>query len=88
MRLKNTFEIVDVTGEYMAVPVGAEAETFGGVIALSETAAFLLKQMESPKTVEELTGLLTQQYEISEKAAAEDISTAIEQFRELGIIEE
>ena len=88
MKLKNTFEIVDVVGECVAVPVGTETEKFSGVIALSETAAFLLKQMEKPKTSEELVELLTEQYEISRDRATEEISKALIQFEELGLIEE
>lgn len=42
------FEIVRLDDECMAVPVGDEATSFHGVVALSEPAAFLLEQMTEP----------------------------------------
>ena len=88
MKLKSSFDIIDVAGEYLAVPIGADADSFSGVVALSETAAYLLKQMRTAKTTEELVSILTERYDISKDDAAKEISTAIDTFLHLDIIEE
>ena len=88
MRIRPNFDIVDIAGEYMAVPVGDEAVSFSGVVALSEAAAFLLKSMNEPKTKEELAALLTQEYEVGLSAAKEDVDKLMETLLEIGVIEE
>ena len=88
MILKPSFEIVDVAGEYMAIPVGKLADSFGGIVTLSETAAFLLKNMKTEKTVDELAHLLSQEYDIDEKKAFDEVSKAIVLFGNLSLIED
>ncbi len=87
MKFKSCFEVVDVADEYLAIPVGEIAKSYGGVVALSETAAFLLKQMITPKTKEELTDLLVRNYEINLESAKKQIDTALILFDQLGLIE-
>ena len=88
MKKKADYEIVQVEDEYMAVPVGEETLTFKGVVTLSESAAFLLKHMEQPKSMEDLLGLLTQEYEVDEETARADLARIIEIFLNLGLITE
>ena len=54
MKLKCSFEVIDMGGELIAVPVGDEAASFNGVVALSYAAAFLLKELKKPKSEKEL----------------------------------
>lgn len=82
------FEIVDVVGEYLAIPVGKNADSYEGIITLSETAAFLLKQLNRDRTKEELVELLTQEYEVEASKAITEIDKAISLFADLGIIAE
>ena len=87
MKIKTDFEITDVADESLLIPVGENATTFGGIVALSETAAFLLRQLSSDRTSEELVDLLTKEYEIDVSKARIDIDNAIKLFKELEIIE-
>ncbi len=80
------FEIVDIADEHVAVPVGEEAKSFHGVVALSGAAAFLLKKLETPKSQEELLTLLTQEYDVAPELAKEDIGKLIRTLSEMGII--
>ena len=87
MRIKKDFEITDVAEESLLIPVGENASNFSGIVVLSETAAFLLKQLSSDKTPEELIELLTKEYEVDVPKAKIDIDKAIQLFKELDIIE-
>lgn len=80
------FEVVTVADEHMAVPIGEEAVSFHGVVALSEAAAFLLNKMDEPRTKEELVDLLCREYDVDRATAEKDVDEIIIKFRELKII--
>ena len=88
MKLKPTFEIVQVADEYLAVPVGAAAGVFHGIVALSEAAAFLLQNAQGDSTEEELVQLLLDNYQVDEETAYQDLRSLTEKLRQLGMIEE
>ena len=80
------FEIVRLADEWMAVPVGDEASSFHGVVALSEAAAFLLNLLKEPRKEEELLNILLEQYEVDRATAEADMQSAIKMFREMKLI--
>ena len=88
MKKSNRFEIVDVSDEYMAVPVGEEAENFKGVVALSEPAAFLLKNMEECKSKEELIELVLREYDVDRATVTSDVDKIIQTFLDIGLIDQ
>ena len=88
MHLSSNFEIVDVAGEYIAVPVGETMSTFHGVVALTDATAFILKKMTEPKNTAELIYLLTSEYDVEPRKAEQDINQIIPKLLAMGIIEE
>lgn len=70
----------------MAVPVGEKANTFKGVIALSEAAAYLLSHMEHDRSKEDLIALLITEFDVTESIAKKDIEMFIDRFSQLGLI--
>ena len=88
MKKSENYKVVEVAGDYMAVPVGSEAKAFHGVIALSEPAAFLLKKMNDQTTKDDLKMFLIEEYNVEETVAVEDIERFIEELFQLKIIEE
>lgn len=87
MILKSSFEVIQVADDYMAVPVGEEAQRFNGVVALSEAAAYLLRQMRTPRSREDLVRLLTEEYDVSRETAEHDVDAVVENLTGLGVIE-
>ncbi len=87
MIIKSTMEIVDVANEYMIIPTGDAASSFKGIVALNECSAFLLKNMKTEKTEEELTELLMSQYLVDKATAEKDIHIFIEKLSNMGVIE-
>lgn len=86
MIFSSKYEIVDIADEYIAVPVGEGAINNKRVIALSNAAAFLLKQMSSQKTKEELIELLIDEYDLEKRIAIKDIDTFLETMINMGLI--
>lgn len=90
MRIKEGFELQNVCGEHLIVPAGEENVDFSKIISLNSTAAYLwgrVCDMES-FTIETLTDLLTQEYEVDETTAREDSQMITGRWIEIGIAEE
>lgn len=63
MKLKYPFETVQLDDETVAIPVGKGATELEGILRVNETAAFILKQLESDTTPEAITDALAKEYE-------------------------
>ena len=88
MQIKSNFEIVEIAGQHLLIPVGDESKSFNGVVAISEDAAFLLRNMHTPKTEDEIISLLLDNYEVNESVAQNDVHKFIGQLRQMKLIEE
>ena len=87
MKIKNTMEIVDVANEYMVIPTGDAATSLKGIVALNECSAFLLNNMKTEKTEEELVELLMSEYLVDKAKAEKDVQLFIEKLINMGVIE-
>lgn len=88
MIMKPGFELVEMADEHLAVPVGDNASSFKGVVALSEAAFFLLKNLNVQQTKESLLALLINEYEVEDSVAASDLDALLSTLFELKLIEE
>lgn len=88
MRVNEFFEITDVAGEYLAIPIGNDANSINGVVVLNEASAFLLKQMKAPKSKADLVDLLISEYEVDFTNAKKDIDELIEKLIKIGLVME
>lgn len=76
----------EIVGEYMLIPTGQLSMTSSGVITISESAAYLWRNMKEGKTIPQLCELLLNEYEVDEETAQRDISEMIDSMTELNII--
>ena len=88
MVFSNSFEITEVSGEYMLVPIGEAALSMRGIVAINEPVAFLLKSMYESKSREELVSILTSNYDVDEETASNDVNNLTEKLLQLGVIGE
>jgi len=84
---KKGFDIVEIAGEYMAVPVGETSQEFNGVVALTEATAFILKHLDVPKGKDELTQLLLDEYDADKATIERDLDIVIQKMIGIGLIE-
>ncbi len=62
MKLKYQFVVMDMGGEFAAVPVGENSENFHGMLKLNGTAADILGQLQEETTPEKVHAYLKQKY--------------------------
>ena len=85
--IKNSdFELINISDEHLAIPIGEEATRFHGVVALSETAAYLLQEMNKTRTKAELVEILLREYQVDRITAENDVNDIIKKFAELNLI--
>ena len=87
MKIKTGFELVEVAGEYIAVPVGQRANLFKGVVALTDAGAFLFRYMKQDRSEEELLKKLIDEYDVTADTARKDVEGFLNKMLKLGLVE-
>lgn len=87
LMIKNLeFEIVEISGEYMAIPVGESAHNLKGIVALNSASAFLLREMETQKSKQDLVRMLCSEFDVDEATAQCDVQSFIDKLLSIGVI--
>ena len=81
MKIKDGFMLRQIAGTWLVVPIGERVVDFNGMITLSDTGAFLWKQLENETSSEELLSSLLSEYEVDEETAKADLAEFLEQLK-------
>ncbi len=89
MKVKNGFNLREVCGENIIVAEGDENIDFSNIISMNESSAYLWQEVQKLDnfTIDTLTQLLCEQYDIDEATAKKDVTTLATQWAAAGIIE-
>ena len=89
MKAKKGFKLRQICGENIIVADGIENIDFSSIISMNESSAYLWQAIQDKEqfSTEELTTLLTEQYEVDEATALADSQTLVDQWLKAGIIE-
>ena len=88
MRLKHSFEIVDVGDEIIAVPVGDSAAKMHAVLKFNKTGREVFALMQEPTTEEAIVNALEEKYPNQRESLTAYVHKFVQRFRDWGIIEE
>ena len=69
-----------IDGSHVLISVGANIADFNGYIQLNETAAFLWRSLEEPKTAKELAAELSEEFDVSAEEAREDVDMFLKEL--------
>lgn len=87
MKLKYEFNVREIVGEYVLVPVGEAALNFGGMITTGEVGALLIDALKNDISRDELVSAVLAEYEVDAKTAEADVDEFLAKLTELGIVE-
>jgi len=73
--------------EYVLVPVTNNIADMNSVYTLNETGAFIWEQINGKRDIEEIISLLTDEYDIDNHKAEEDVFSFVDNLRKYLIIE-
>ena len=89
MKIIDGFVLRPLGEEFIVIGEGISQINFNKMISLNSTAAFLWENVEGKDfTVEDLTKLLTDNYEVEEERAAADAASIAAKWIEAGIVSE
>lgn len=88
MKLKYDFEVREIAGDYVLVPMGEAALKLSGMITTNDVGVFLWKQLRTEITKEELLRKLVEEFEIDLETAGVDVDEYIEELWELDLLVE
>lgn len=89
MKTKKGFRLRSICGENVIVAEGIENIDFSKIISMNESAAYLWQKVaDSNFTIDDLTRLLCEEYEVDEALAKRDAETVAGQWKEAGIVED
>ena len=89
MKIIDGFVLRPLGEEFIVIGEGITQINFNKMISLNSTAAFLWENVEGKDfTVEDLTKLLTDNYEVEEERAAADAAAIAAKWIEAGIVSE
>ncbi len=86
MKLKYTFEMMEIDDQLMAVPVGDGADEFHGILKLNASAASIFELLKEEKSEEEIVEALKEEYEDS-KELTSYVHEYLGQLKEEGFLE-
>ena len=89
MKAKPGFNLRDICGERIIVAEGKENIDFSNIISMNESYAYLWQHIvDKPSfTVDDLTTLLTEEYDVDETTARNDAQQLADKWLEAGIVE-
>lgn len=77
-----------ICGQKVLSAEGAEAINMSRIISLNDVAAYLWESVEGKEfTVDDLTNLLLEKYEVDEATARKDSTALADKWIELGIVD-
>ena len=89
MKIKEGFEIVDLCGDHVIVATGLQNIDFSKVISLNESATLMWKAILGKEfTVEDMAKALTDEYDVEDAVALADAGKILEEWKEIGLIDD
>lgn len=85
-KIKENFEIKEIAGELLLIPRGADTVDYNFVTVFNDTGAVLLRELGKPVSVEALSQILVEKYNISSEDAMADTEAFIQKMLDEDII--
>lgn len=78
--------LTEIEGEYYAVPVGAAAQRFSGMIRMNRTGKRIFELLMEGLTPEEAAQKLTEEFEVDEETARNNVTGILEKLQGAGLL--
>ena len=87
MKLRYEFSVMEMDGEYMAVPVGENAGSFNGMLRMNEVSAEILDLLKEDTTPEAVHRMLRERYPDSDdREIGEALTSFLNQLIREGLL--
>lgn len=86
MKLNGTFALREIAGEILVVPVGNTALSINGMIVLNPVSKVIWECLEQDTDQDEMLKRITEQFDVSEAVAKEDLDAFLKELAEHKLI--
>lgn len=86
MKVKPLYVLREIAEEYVVVPIGDEAEKVKGLLSLNAAGACLWKKLETEQTEDDLVKVMTENFEVEESVARQDVSKFVSELEKIGCL--
>ena len=76
-----------VSGETLIVPIRGKVGDLASIYSFNRTGTLIWKWLESPKTVEQLTACVAQEYDVDAVQAKVDVMNFVGEMKAVGLVE-
>jgi hypothetical protein len=87
MKLKYSFDAVDMGEETIAVPVGDGADQMHGVVKLNKSGCEIMDLLKEEITIDDIVNNLAAKYDNSKEELKKYVLHVVEELRKAGILE-
>lgn len=86
MKKAEGYVIRKLEEEYVLIPCGERAEEMNETISLSETAGFIYRNADKADNIEELAGLVAEEYDVPKSEVLEDVKAVVKVLQQKGVL--
>lgn len=86
MKLRYEFVVQEVSDDFIAVAVGADASKFNGIVKMNKTSAFVFDQLKNDVTEDEIVAKMLEKYDAEEKRIRKDVKDFIAKLSEADLL--
>ena len=86
MKLKGSFVVREVVGQWIAVPVGETALRFGGMIVLNPVSRVIWQALQTDTDIQAVISLVTDRFDVTAEDAQKDVASFIQQMKNEDLI--
>lgn len=87
MKIREGFVLRTVGEGTVVVPTGENVVDLNGMIVLNETAKFIWERLDGSRSPEQIAEELTEEFDVTEDQALQDIQVFLAELAKLNIIE-
>ena len=73
MKTNKEYVLREISGEPLLIPTGMASQKLNGMTRLTETAAFIWKQVDTATDLEDIVEKILQEFEVDEETARRDV---------------
>lgn len=73
MKTNSEYILREIAGETVLIPSGSASQKLNGMIRLTETAAFIWKQVDTARDLSEIIRRIQEEFEVDEETAGRDV---------------
>ena len=88
MKLKYTFDLIEVDNHMVAVPVDGGAQAYHGVVKLNESAASIFRRLQNETSEDAVVESLLNEYNAPKESLISAVHKCITELRKKDLLDE